>query len=89
MSMNHFYRYHFQKRKFSELTDMMFCPRHMCRSGPAEVAHFDFELPDRCTEASRDGVSFSGVVEMCIVRGKDMLCMHFDMCSVCKVRFLL
>ena len=65
-----------------ELTDMMFCQRHMCRSGPAKVAHFDSELPDACAGASRDGVSFSGILEMCVIRGKSMLCIHFDIYPV-------
>ena len=67
---------------FSELTDMMFCQRHICRSGPTEVAHFDFELQHACAEASRDGISFSGVLEMCVVRGKNMLNTHFNVYPV-------
>ena len=67
----------------SELTDLMYCQRHVCRSGPAEVAHFDFEWPETCTGASRDAVSFSGVVEMCVIREKNMLLTHFDMYPVC------
>ena len=72
-----------QKKKLSELTDMMFCQRHASRSGPTEVAHFDFELPETCAGASRDGVSFSGIVEMCVIREKNMLLTHFDMYPVC------
>ena len=75
-----------------ELTDMT-CQRHMCRSGPAEVAHFDFELPQTWAEAARDGVSFSGIVEMCVFRGESMLCTHFDIYPVsmdfAKVAFKL
>ena len=46
------------------------------------MAHFDFELPEICAGASCDRVSFSGIVEMCVVRGKNMLLTHFDMYTV-------
>ena len=61
---------------------MMFCQRHACRSGPAEVAHFDFELPETCAGASRDGVTFSGILEMCVVGGKSMMVTHIDVYAV-------
>ena len=77
----------FQIRKFSELTDMT-CQRHMCRSGPAEVAHFDFQLPETCAGALHYGVSFSGILEMCVVRGKSMLRTHFDVYPVCVKLFI-
>ena len=74
---NQFFSDLFQKRKVSELTDMNFCQRHMCRSGPAEVAHFDCELQER------GEVSFSGILEICVNRGKSMLRTRFDMYPVC------
>ena len=46
------------------------------------MAHFDFELPDACTETSRDRVSFSGIVEICVIGGKSMLQAHFEMYPV-------
>ena len=61
---------------------MMYCQRHACRSGPTQVAHFDFELPNACAGASGDGVYFSGIVEMCVVRGKSMMLTQFDMYPV-------
>ena len=72
----------FQRINLSELRDMMFCQRHACRSGPTEVAHFDFQLSDACVGASRDTVSFSGTVEMCVLRGKSMLLTYFDLYPV-------
>ena len=46
------------------------------------MAHFDFEFPDACAGVSRDGVSFSGIVEMCVVREKSMIQAHFDIYAV-------
>ena len=46
------------------------------------MAHFDFELPETRAEASRGGVSFSGIVEMCVFTWKSMMCTHFDMYAV-------
>ena len=77
-----------QKRRFSELSDMMFCQRHACRSAPTEVAHFDFVLPEAFSGSSRDGIFFSGIVEMCVVRGKNILLTHVDMCPVGKKKLL-
>ena len=66
---------------------MMFCKRHACRSGPTNVAHFDFELPDACPETPRDGISFSGIVEMCVIREKRMMLTHVDMYAVSVICF--
>ena len=65
-------------KKLSRITDMMFCQGHMCRSGPAEVAHFDFELNEACAGASRVMGSFSGVVQMCITRQNLIMFTHVD-----------
>ena len=46
------------------------------------MAHFSFQLPETCTGASRDGISFSGVLEMCVIRGKSMLLTEFDLYPV-------
>ena len=56
----------------------MFCQRHACRSGPTEVAHFDFQLPG----ASGGTVAFSGSVDMCVIRGKSMFLTHIEMYPV-------
>ena len=49
---------------------MMFCQRHMCRSGPAEVAHYDFLLNEASGGTPLESLTFSGRMEMCVETGK-------------------
>ena len=50
------------------------------------MAYFSFQLPETCAGASRDGVSFSGILEMCVIRGKSILQTEIDLYSVCFIQ---